>query len=205
MTDASTARRIWMTGIAAALTGAILFAAQETPAPPADKWNVQEAAGVALMAEVRCSSCHTAGGATAPIAATHITHAADWMASHVSDAKTVPPATAADASLTQRENDAILAALLRMRTSVPPPMSAGDQRVAVVFTRTCLRCHAIDGAGSDKGPDLTGIGTEHDAAWFEQWIIDPTVTKPETDMPSFGGKLAPDDIKAIAAWLATEK
>jgi mono/diheme cytochrome c family protein len=42
-------------------------------------------------------------------------------------------------------------------------------------------------------------------ATIEQRIIDPTMLDPVAEMPAFGEKISPEDIKLLAAWLAKRK
>ena len=39
---------------------------------------------------------------------------------------------------------------------------------------------------------------------IEQRIIDPTMVDPMAEMPAFGGKISPEDIKLLAGWLAKQ-
>jgi mono/diheme cytochrome c family protein len=79
-------------------------------------------------------------------------------------------------------------------------------------TRGCAGCHTLEDAGSsgDEGPDLTNIGTRHDAAYIHQAIATPNaVIAPQCPegqcqanvMPPFGTILTPDQIDALVAYL----
>ena len=56
-----------------------------------------------------------------------------------------------------------------------------------------------------EGPELTHIGAKHDAPTLRAWIADPESVKPDTDMPAFGKRLTPDQLDAIAQYLANRK
>ena len=79
------------------------------------------------------------------------------------------------------------------------------ETAAGVWARYCVGCHVIDGDGGSDGPELSHIGAKHDAAELKGWIADPEAIKPETDMPSFGKRLTPQQLDAIAQYLANRK
>jgi mono/diheme cytochrome c family protein len=76
------------------------------------------------------------------------------------------------------------------------------ERAAGVWARYCVGCHVIDGDGGKDGPELTHIGSKHDAAALRGWIVDPEAVKPDTDMPAFGNRLSPAQLDAISQFLA---
>jgi nitric oxide reductase subunit C len=63
----------------------------------------------------------------------------------------------------------------------------------------------IDGDGGKDGPELSHIGSKHDAATMRTWIVDPEAVKPDTDMPKFGNRLNPQQLDAISQFLASRK
>jgi ubiquinol-cytochrome c reductase cytochrome b subunit len=183
-----------------------LLGARDRPATLPAGWNVREIAGAALMtSDNRCSRCHTSDGIAAPIEAGRIDRPADWLATHIADPEMIAPGLREAPQTNQRDTAAILAALARMRADAPPAVNAATQHLDVVVNRTCLGCHLIDGVGGKEGPDLSAVGQKYDAASIERRIINPVDVKPDAQMPAFGGKLAPEDIRAIAAWLASRK
>jgi mono/diheme cytochrome c family protein len=74
-----------------------------------------------------------------------------------------------------------------------------------VLGRWCGACHVVDGEGVDVGPDLTHAGKEHDATWIREWISDPAAVDDLADMPAFNDKLKPEELDAIANYLAARK
>lgn len=93
-----------------------------------------------------------------------------------------------------------------------PVASAGAAAGHQLFDQHCAKCHASgdaarSGKGRPKGPDLskTGADVTHTPEWLADHIRDPKLHKPESKMPSFEGKLQPDEIKLIAEYLATLK
>ena len=74
-----------------------------------------------------------------------------------------------------------------------------------VFGAWCANCHIIDGEGVKTGPDLTRIGDKRDAKWLQAWIADPEAVDPKADMPAFVDKLDPEELAAVAKFLAARK
>ena len=73
------------------------------------------------------------------------------------------------------------------------------------FATSCAKCHTLDGAGGDNGPDLTHVGSRRDEASIAGQIEDPSAANPESDMPRFKGKLTAEEISALARYLASRK
>ena len=68
-----------------------------------------------------------------------------------------------------------------------------------------MGCHVIDGDGGNDGPELTHVGSKHDVKTLRSWIADPEAVKPDTDMPAFGKRLTPEQLDAIAQFVASRK
>ncbi|MFL4971890.1 MAG: cytochrome c oxidase subunit II [Xanthobacteraceae bacterium] len=92
------------------------------------------------------------------------------------------------------------------------PNDAERQKGLDVFlSRPCVMCHTIRGtpAGSRVGPDLTHLASRRYIAAgtlpmsrgnLAAWIVDPHGIKPGVNMPLT--KLAPDELEALAGYLA---
>ncbi|MBC7899559.1 MAG: cytochrome c [Saprospiraceae bacterium] len=101
----------------------------------------------------------------------------------------------------------VLTAIL---ANVFPPNAKGntaniqkDVSGATLFANNCARCHGGDGKGG-KGPDLAS--EKRQAKWKESdEKLVKKITKGGFFMPSFGKKLEPAEIKAIAAYVRTLK
>jgi mono/diheme cytochrome c family protein len=183
-----------------------LLGARDRPPAATAGWNVQEQAGAALMtADNRCSRCHSADGVAAPIEAGHLSRPADWIAAHVADPEMIAAGLRPTPNTNQRDTAAILAALARMRGEAPPAIDPQIAHVDVLVNRHCLGCHRIDGVGGKEGPDLSAVGGKYDATSIARRINNPLDVKPDAEMPAFGGKLTPQEMQAIAAWLAARK
>lgn len=99
------------------------------------------------------------------------------------------------------------------RRPAAAPHSAQTRRgMELVEGSTCAMCHTVAGtrARGRRAPDLTHIASRNtigagalpntDAA-RAAWIADPQAIKPGVNMPTHA--LAPDDLRAINAYLAT--
>jgi cytochrome c6 len=80
---------------------------------------------------------------------------------------------------------------------------SADISGAELFENNCARCHGSDGTGG-KGPNLAS--EKKQAKWKEsdEKLI-KKITKGGLFMPSFGEKLKPEEIKAIADHVRTLK
>jgi mono/diheme cytochrome c family protein len=81
--------------------------------------------------------------------------------------------------------------------STPTPATGGAANGAELFTENCANCHTLAAAGANGkiGPDL------------DQLRPGPDLVKTQTEngggaMPSFKGKLSPEQIQAIADYVA---
>jgi ubiquinol-cytochrome c reductase cytochrome b subunit len=70
---------------------------------------------------------------------------------------------------------------------------------ALVFQNNqCRNCHAIDGKGGHRGPDLTAIGTIQTRPQLVRQII-----QGGGNMPAYGKNLPPDQIEALTTYLVS--
>lgn len=85
-----------------------------------------------------------------------------------------------------------------------PPAVAGElpepaRRGAVLFDQKgCLACHAVGGAGGQRGPDLSDAGarlTPEQLTW--------RILYGGNNMPAYGTNLAPDEVEALVAFLGS--
>jgi ubiquinol-cytochrome c reductase cytochrome b subunit len=68
------------------------------------------------------------------------------------------------------------------------------------YTKGCEFCHAIDGRGGKRGPDLSQVSTR-----MTPLEIVGRITNGGPNMPAFTQTLTPEQIQAIVAFLATRK
>jgi mono/diheme cytochrome c family protein len=76
------------------------------------------------------------------------------------------------------------------------PARAGAQ---VVEKYDCRGCHRIDGRGSLKAPDLTGVTERLNTVSLWLWLGDPKAVKGNTAMPNV--HLSDPEIEAVIAYL----
>ncbi len=86
----------------------------------------------------------------------------------------------------------------------PPAHAASkevrEQGAAVFHEKGCEHCHGVDGIGTDKGPDLSGVG---------RLLHKPEIAKKIRDggkeMPAFGDALTNDEVQQLVEYLAAKK
>jgi uncharacterized membrane protein len=88
-------------------------------------------------------------------------------------------------------------------TKIDPALVKTGQKLFRQYP--CMSCHHMEGKGGTSGPDLTHEARRHsDIAWHIAHLKDPQKIKPDSDMPPFD-TLPADELKALAAYLATRK
>lgn len=180
--------------------------ALDSPETTRRAWNIREIAGATLIETTdRCLRCHRADGLVAPIEAGRIRKPGDWLAMHVADPEVIAAGIRTPPQTASGDTHAIVAALGRLRSGPPPALPAETKSLYTLLGRYCVNCHIIDGVGGTDGPDLTRVGLKLGAGTIEQRIIDPGVIDPLSEMPSFAGRIAADDIRRMAQWLAQRK
>jgi hypothetical protein len=104
-------------------------------------------------------------------------------------------------------------------TPTPPPATVpnggGGGGRAVFQQGGCSACHTLDGIATGQvGPNLTGIGSRHDAAYIRESIVNPSAviapecpTGPCSDiMPkTFGTTFSPEQLDALVEFLAGQR
>ena len=103
-----------------------------------------------------------------------------------------------------RESQArsVISYLQRVRAGGVAPSQVEHKPGIVVYGTWCVRCHTIDGEGVKSGPDLTYAGEKRDAKWLHAWITDPAAVDAKADMPAFEDRLTPEELTAVAEFLA---
>jgi mono/diheme cytochrome c family protein len=75
-----------------------------------------------------------------------------------------------------------------------------EQGAAVFHNKGCEHCHGVEGIGTDKGPDLSGVGKH---------LHKPEIAKQIHDggkqMPAFGDALTDDEVQQLVEYLAARK
>jgi mono/diheme cytochrome c family protein len=125
---------------------------------------------------------------------------------HVTDPEMIAPGLREPpTAVSEREAAAVVAYVQRASRQPYPGFAPGVEAAAVVWARYCVGCHTLDGDGGRQGPDLSKEGAKHDMATLRRWITNPEGVDPEADMPAFGKRLKPQELDAIAAYLAARK
>lgn len=70
-------------------------------------------------------------------------------------------------------------------------------------TQGCYGCHHVGTYGTPIGPDLSHVGAKYPASYLRSWLRDPESVRPAGHMPKLD--LTPEDIQALAAYLASLK
>jgi ubiquinol-cytochrome c reductase cytochrome b subunit len=164
-------------------------------------------AGAEFAADQRCAACHRTGGAANPVSQTRLTKDLDWVMAHIADPETIAPGSRKPPPGGMRESQArsVVSYLQRLRAGGVAPSKVDHKPGIVVYGTWCVRCHIIDGEGVKNGPDLTQIGEKKDVKWLQSWIADPGAVDEKAEMPAFGDRLSPDELKAVAEFLAARK
>lgn len=79
--------------------------------------------------------------------------------------------------------------------------TSGAVRGLALFSKYCLSCHRINGAGGEKGPELTNIlgfpnQNKEAMKYVYEYIINPRQVNPQSKMPSLADSLT-DREKAV--------
>ena len=99
----------------------------------------------------------------------------------------------------------VQASSIPAQTVQAPAAAPAPQALNDTIKRFCGNCHMIDGEGVKQGPDLTRAGEKRDAKWLREWISDPEAMDDTADMPAFNDRLTPEELTAIANYLAARK
>jgi ubiquinol-cytochrome c reductase cytochrome b subunit len=195
--------------LGAGVIGLTYLGFKDSPAhADASRWGPLSIAGREFVQDQRCVSCHRIGGAANPIADTRLKKDREWLIAHVADPEMIAPGIRKPPPGGMRESQARSVAyyMQKLHAGGVPPEPAGEARTAIlVLGRWCGSCHIIDGEGAKQGPELTRAGEKRDAKWLRDWISDPAAIDDLADMPPFNDRLKPEELDAIANYLAARK
>ncbi|MEO8207279.1 MAG: cytochrome c, partial [Chthoniobacterales bacterium] len=68
----------------------------------------------------------------------------------------------------------------------------------VLQYKQCRNCHAIDGVGGERGPDLAKVGTRLTKDQLVRQVI-----QGGGNMPAYGHNITPDQVTAVVAYMAS--
>ncbi len=206
-------RRLVMAGFAALGLGTVTLTwlgLKDSPAhADPTNWGPMPIAGREFVQDQRCQNCHRIGGAANPIADTRLRKGPEWLLAHVADPETITPGMRKPPAggMNPSQARSVLSYMRKIRGGggTGPQLTDETRTIALVYGRYCANCHSIDGEGGNQGPDLTRAGEKRDAKWLRDWISDPEAMDELADMPAFGDRLTPEELTAIANYLAGRK
>jgi len=204
-------RRVVMLGVVAGVLAVVALTTlgwRDKPASAAtpDTWSMRAIGGRQFAANAKCDRCHSENGMADALEQASLSRGPEWLTGHVADAEMIAPGLREPPKAVSEREAAALVAYVRQVTRQPyPGYPEPLERAAGVWARYCVGCHVIDGDGGKDGPELSHIGSKHDAPTLRGWIVDPEAAKPDTDMPAFGKRLSPEQLDAIAQYLADRK
>jgi ubiquinol-cytochrome c reductase cytochrome b subunit len=203
-------RRAVMLGVIGGALGVIALTTlgwRDKPASTgAGEWTMRAIGGRQFAIAAKCERCHSETGMADPLEQVSMSRGPEWLNGHVSDPEMIAPGLREPpTTVTERESAALVAYVRQVTRQQYPGFPEPIERAAGVWARYCVGCHVIDGDGGSDGPELSHIGTKHDAPKLRTWIVDPEAVKPDTDMPAFGKRLSPAQLDAIAQFLSSRK
>jgi cytochrome c1 len=87
---------------------------------------------------------------------------------------------------------------------------ADDAAGKTIFTDSkCMMCHSMQSQGiekkmaSSKAPDLSTVGSKHNAEWMTKWLTKKETLNDKTHPMEFKG--TEEDLKTLTTWLETLK
>jgi ubiquinol-cytochrome c reductase cytochrome b subunit len=215
--DRSPERRPWRRPLATAAAVLIVAAIgtltvlglRDVPAADVETrvWGAQALGGRLIASQPTCTRCHRTGGDAPEWTRLRAAHDDGWLKAHVYAPDRLVPELPADAdAILRQRSDAVAAWARALRRGTPPPdLDAHDERALATIGANCLGCHVLDGDGHGDAPNLSRAGKERDAKWLAGWITNPLAYEYDTDMPAFGDRLPPEDIRRVAEYLAQRK
>lgn len=78
------------------------------------------------------------------------------------------------------------------------------QGAAVLQYKNCRNCHALEGSGGKRGPDLTTVGARMDKGQLDRQVLQGS-EQTGGDMPAYGKQLSPHEVTALVAYLQSLK
>jgi ubiquinol-cytochrome c reductase cytochrome b subunit len=193
-------------GVVAVVTLTTLGWRDKPVSAAADSWSMRAIGGRQLAGTAKCERCHSETAMADPLEQVSMSRGPEWLVGHVSDPDMIAPGLREPPTVvTEREASALVAYVRQASRQPYPGYAEPIERAAAVWARYCVGCHVVDGDGGSEGPELSHIGSKHDAPTLKEWIADPEAVKPDTDMPSFGKRLSPEQLDAIAQYLANRK
>lgn len=190
--------------------------ADRPPHKDRNDWGLLPIAGMLIATGEgnTCVRCHENGGPAAPLAITRLSKDTEWLLSHMADPVAIAPGVrnaqdpAPKPVMSRFRAQAAVAYLKRVHAGDPIPTHIDEtvKLAASTYADTCVVCHRISGEGGTVGPDLTLVGRRRPEKEIHEFIEDPEAMMGEpSQMPAFGKRLRPEQIDALAKYLASRK
>lgn len=159
-----------------------------------------------------CVRCHVAGGPAGELANIRLTRDDEWLLAHMGDPVAIAPGVRpADQppprrAMTRTQALAVVAFLRRQYGGADLPVISQEVAgAAQIYAEVCAACHRMSGEGATIGPDLTHVGSRRNLESIRRVIEDPLTAFPDSEMPPFKDTLTPEQIEAIARYLASRR
>jgi mono/diheme cytochrome c family protein len=81
-----------------------------------------------------------------------------------------------------------------------PTVTRGQTGATLFHEKGCEHCHGVGGIGTDKGPDLRGVGRK-----LHKDQIEHQIQQGGENMPPFADAFDPTELKTITDYLAKQK
>ena len=167
--------------------------------------NPQVVKGKELYAQLRCANCHSIGerggvlGPTLDNAASR--RGREWIADHFRKPQSKTPGSPMpNYKLLDEEVEALTEYIISLEGG---PYT---KNAPALYDTHCLDCHTLAGRGDDDtGPDLSEVGRKREQGWIAQYIRDPSVLYPETEMDPFNEELSEEEIEDLSRYLSAQR
>jgi len=170
--------------------------------------NPAQLAGLALVRNNNCTSCHNMAGRGAMPGVpggTKATDLAALTAPRDPEARAATMRSHLPLELPQPQLDNVLQLLSRLDPLNAPGIINAEKTVAegalVYQSQGCAACHIVRGSGGQIGPPLDGTGSRRDRDWLRRHFIDPAAVVPGSLMPAF--KLPDNEMNPLLDYMGT--
>jgi mono/diheme cytochrome c family protein len=194
----------------------VIGMADRPPHKDRNDWGLLPIAGLQIATGEgnTCARCHENGGPAAPLSIIRLSKDNEWLLSHMADPVAIAPGVRTEQEpapkpvMSRFKAQAAVAYLKRVHAGDPVPAQIADtvKLAALTYAETCVVCHRISGEGGTVGPDLTFVGRRRSEKEIHDFIEDPEAMMGEPSrMPAFGTRLKPEQLDALAKYLASRK
>lgn len=179
-----------------------------------DDWGLLAIEGMRLATgeSSPCARCHVAGGPAGELARVRLTRDDEWLLAHMADPVAIAPGVRPPdqppppRAMTRMQAMAVVSFLRRQYGGgAMPPVDSDVAAAAQTYAEVCAACHRMAGEGGTVGPDLTHVGRRRDEDSLRRLIADPLTAYPKSTMPPFKDTLTPEQIGALARYLASRR